>query len=107
MFFEAFGISFSKTFLDGGGCAVYHFFGFFEAKTGEFFNEFYNLKFARAYGFEDYVEGRFFFGFSTGGCGAGCNGYGCGCGFNAVFFFENLSEFVYFREIIQDARREF
>lgn len=96
MFFEAFSVSFSKTFFNCAGCTVNEFFSFFKTKTGEFFHQFNNSEFRSAGSFEDYVERRFFF--NSGTCGSRtCSNSNCSSsGFDTVFFFEDLSEFVNF-----------
>ena len=94
--FEGFSVSLCEAFLDGVGSAVYEFFSFLEAKTGELFNELNDFELLIAGSLEDYVERSFFFSSSTRSGGAGCNGYSSSCGLDAVLFFENLSEFVYF-----------
>lgn len=96
LFFETFCVSFGNTFLDGRGSIVNEFFGFFQTKTGEFFDEFYNLELGSAGSLQDNVKTGFLFsGFATsGGTGSNCNG--CSGGFDAILVLEDLSEFVYF-----------
>ncbi len=88
--FEGFSVSLCEAFLDGVGSAVYEFFSFLEAKTGELFNELNDFELLIAGSLEDYVERSFFFSSSTSSGGAGCNGYSSSCGLDAVLFFENL-----------------
>ncbi len=93
---EGFSVSLSEAFLNHAGSAVYEFFSFLESKTGELFNELNDFEFFAASVLENYVERRFFFSSSASSGGACCNGYSSSCGLDAVLFFENLSEFVYF-----------
>lgn len=95
MFLETFSVSLSETFLNNRGSAVNHFLGFLEAEAGEFFHELHNLELVSTGSFEDYVESSLLFSSGSSG-GAGSNSYSGSCGFDTVFFFEDLSKFVYF-----------
>ena len=93
---EAFGISLRETFLEYRGSTVNHFLSFLEAKTGELLNELNNGELRSTGRLEDYVKSSLFFSGGSTGSGTGCNSYSSSCGFDTIFFLEDLSEFVYF-----------
>ena len=93
---EILGSGFVKTFLEYAGSTVNHFLSFLQAKTGKFLNELNNLEFSSTGRFQNHVERGLLFSGGSTSSGAGSN---CNCssgGFDAIFFFEDLSEFVYF-----------
>ncbi len=93
---EAFSVSLGETFLDYAGSAVNEFLSFLEAETGELLHELNDLELFIAGSLEDYVERGLLFSGCTGSCGACCNCNSSSGGFNAIFLFEDLSEFVNF-----------
>src|SRR5699024_11374424 len=61
-----FGIFFGNAFLNGLGCTVNQFFGFFQAKTGDFTNNLNNADLVSAKVVKDQVEFGLLFGSTTG-----------------------------------------
>lgn len=86
----------SEAFLHGVGSAVNELFSFLQAEAGEFLNELNDFEFFCTSSLENYVERGLFFNSGSACGGAGCYSYSGSCGFDTVFFLEDLGEFVNF-----------
>lgn len=94
--FQVFSFSFAYALFNSLGSAVNQFFGFFQAQTGQVFYDFNDVQLVGAGSFQYYVKRSFFFSSrgSTTGSRAG-NGNGSSSRLNAIFVFQDGSQFVY------------
>ncbi len=102
-FFEGFlqGFSFflGDAFFHGLRSTVNKFFGLLQTQASQIFNGFHDAKFLSSIGYtfqDDVKRGLLLSGSSATGSGSSSNSNSSCCGFNAVFFFQNVSKFFYF-----------
>ncbi len=93
---ESFSISLSKTFLDSVRSTIYEILSFLQAQTGKFLNELNDSELAGTCALQYYVERSLFLGSGSTGSRTGSNSYSGSGRFDAIFFLQNFSKFVYF-----------
>ena len=94
---EGFGLVLRGTFLEGCGGLVDKVLSVLQTQAEELFHLLDHLELLSTSGLEDNVKGGLLLGLS--GCtssGTSGNSNSCSCGLDAIFIFQNLSEFVNF-----------
>ena len=91
------GLILGSTLLEGSGSLVNKILSVLQTKAEELLNLLDHLELLSTSGLEDNVERGLLLGLSgTSGSGTSGNSNSCSGGLNAIFVFQNLSEFVNF-----------